>query len=481
MMMSTASPEAPRIKMAGTSDRQTQPFRYPYGVIPRREFGRGLGLERGAGSSEFLRCAHDNPLRLLNLLADVHPSVGLALWNALRLTCGEGAAQIVAVKKKRDSQSIDDDATNSLSDLWESLPSEIGGLPGLMGQLTIQALLTGLVCVEGVPGPRGTGVSEVWPVESLTIHFHRDPSTTRIMPLQRQLFIKKPESTYAGFAQLSIDTFFWRSIDAMVDEPYGRAPYAPAVTEMLADLALTQDLRDAVHNGAWPRLGHGVNFTELYKIATEIMGLSDTGVEKRATDWVNARFASIVAVVSDLKADDNIFYDSAGDMKMIEAGQALRAVEPILEYLRQRIVQSLKTLPTLMGINDGATQTYTTVEWAIYAAGLQAIQGIVLGVICKVASLHLRLMGKNLVAIAKTQPIRTTDDMLEAQAEGLRIANEKEKVRLGWISNEEAAVNITGSGPVADPMPGVYGVAPAVDPAAQPDPVVPDETKDQAA
>lgn len=448
--------------------RQSQPYQYPFGVIPRRLISsRGLD-HRGHGEDRetFWKYGRENPLRLLSLLPDVHPSIGLALWNALRLTTCEGDTQIVAVKPGTPGKGevVDNGGTAAIEALWESLPEEIGGLTGLMTQLIQQAMLTGLVCAEAVPASRMQGVYRVWPVDSLTIHFHRDFETTEVMPLQRQLLIKKPKETFQGYAVLSRDTFFWRSIDQQVDEPYGRAPFAPAVFECLADLAMIEDIRDAIHNAAWPRLGLGQNYTELYKIAHEIMGLQDNTGDYAATTWVNQRILEVQEAVGKLKAADNIIYDAAGKLDMVESRGAFGNMRPVIEFLRQRIVQSLKTLPTLMGINDGSTQTYTTVEWAIYAAGLESIRNVVVNVLCKCAQVHLRLLGLDLKAVGKVKPIRTTDGMIEAQGQSIQIGNLKQLVQLGWISNEEGAITATGSGPVADPMPGAYGLP------AQPDP-----------
>jgi len=215
--------------------RETQPYQYPYGVIPRRVVGTGGGHSIEGGQEGFWKFAADSPLRLLSLLPDIHPSVGLALWNTLRLTCGEGDTQIIAVTPgtPKKGEIVDVEGTAAIEALWESLPEEIGGLVGLMSQLTQQAMLTGLVCAEAEPGPSMTGVHCVWPVDSLTIFFHRDFKTTRILPLQRQLFIKKPKETYQGYAVLSRDTFFWRTMDAVIDDPYGRAPFAVAAFECL--------------------------------------------------------------------------------------------------------------------------------------------------------------------------------------------------------------------------------------------------------
>ncbi|RYG48700.1 hypothetical protein EON79_03675 [bacterium] len=450
MAYSTPSPPSPRT--GGV--RQTE----PQGINPHAQNGFGLIPRRGTTYAHDLcdrsgvqRMAWGSPLRLLKVLPDVHPSVGLALWNALRLSCAPGDLVIQAVQADGDT---DPDGTAAIADLWKSLPSEIGGLTGLQTQLTQEAVLTGLCCAEAVPGGRLGGVAHVWPVDSLSIAFKRDRRTGEAMPLQRQHFADRGRETEFGHVVLNTETFFWRAVDSMVDEPYGRAPYASALTECLADIAMMMDLRQAMHVAAYPRLAIGFNWTETYKIAKEQHRLQ----EPKASEWVQERFRELVASVGGLNPDDSIFHPHDADVKSITPGDGFQAINQVMQFLRQRITQALKTLPTLMGINDGSTQTYTTVEWAIYAAGLESIGGLVDDVLVSIASLHLRLLGLPLTARADRKSIRTSDGFVEAQAETIRIKNAAEKVRLGWISHDQASHDITGSEPVAPHDPAAYAV-----------------------
>jgi hypothetical protein len=442
----------------GRQTTANQPGYYTGFVIPRR------GIATQTITSRTLPTLwSDTPLRLLSYLPDIHPSVGLALWNALCLTCAPGDLRIIAQEVGAGNGELHEAGTERLEELWETLPNEIGGLSGLQEQLTSQALLTGMICAEAVPGPRGAGVGDIFPVDSLSIAFKRNPDTDRLIPHQRQIYAPRLDRpSNAGYVELSTDTFFWRTVQAMVDEPYGRAPYAPAIAECLADMALMQDLRDAIRNAAWPRLGYGFNFEESYRVGREVLNLQEPALG----EWVNARFQEVIDAAANMKADDNMFYDQAGGLQVIEGGKGFAALNSILTYLRQRIVQSLKTLPTLMGINDGSTQTYTTVEWAIYAKGLESVRKAVVDVILSCANLHLRLLGLPLKAVAEYEPIRTTDSLIEANTETVQIQNEKEKIRLGWSNHEESSMRVTGSPPVAEPMPGALdapsaGTAPA--------------------
>jgi hypothetical protein len=458
--------QAPELQLprARGAARQTQPFYNPsalggFAVIARR----GISDPSVISTKPALqRLACGNPMRLLAMLPELDPAVGLATWNALRLTTGPDAVRIVAMKesaKGEGDDQIDDAATAELSDLWNRLPAEIGGLNGLLETLIFTSLYTGMPCIEAVPGASMTGLAKIWPVDPLTIAFKRNPDTSEVMPLQWQ-FLPKGTIFQGNYVELDPLTFFWRALDAPVDEPYGRAPYAPALPQILADMALIQDLRDAVHNGAWPRTAHGFNFAESFKVATEQLKMTDPNT---VAAWVNERFKEAVQAVSELKPDDNVVYDATGKLETIEGGKGFAAIEPILAFLRQRVVQSVKSLPTLMGINDGSTQTYTTVEWQIYASGLETLRDIAVQLLVKAANLHLRLRGLPYSAAAIVTKIRTSDALLDAQAEGLRIANEKEKIKMGWTSNEQSAIEITGSGPVSEPLPGAFGepIAPA--------------------
>lgn len=415
------------------------------GIIPRRGMGSNPLLD---AKTSLLRYAQDTPLRMMSILPDIHPMVGLATWNALRLACCADDLQIVAVPVDQpdDSDDTDENGTTILNDLWSSLPNEIGGLQGLQTTLTMQAMFTGLVCCEAVPGVSGQGVTRVWPVDSLSIYFGRDDARADITPYQRQI------GGAWGYQELDPQRFFWRSVDAWVDDPYGRAPYATALAEVLRDLAIIQDLTDAIHHAAWPRLALGFSFDNAYRIAVEVLMIRDP---KEAADWVMEEFNRAVDAQGKIKADDTILFDGTTAATIIEGGKGLGNLAEILTFLRQRVLMSLKSLPTLMGINDGSTQTYTTVEWRIYAEGLETMRGMVAELLTKAADLHLRLLGLPLKAKAVLNRIRTSDEQMDAATEATKIANAVEKRDQGWIDQDQASNEITGSdavGPAPAPI-----------------------------
>lgn len=416
-------------------------------------------------SDQLSNFAVTSPMRLLSVLPDIHPSVGFALWNALRCMCPADGLQIKAVRLGPDGRppagaEPDEGATEELNALWASLPQEVGGLQGLQTQLSIQAMFTGLICAEAVPGAEGGGVGRVWPVDSMTIGFSRPDRNADLTPRQRQAYPDLARAAAAAgqgapsinlnWVPLNPETFFWAAVDAQVDDPHGRAPYAPVLSEALADLALMQDLRDAVHNAAWPRLKVGYNLLNLHKVAVEVYRITDPA---EAAKWVQARIDEVVRYVEDLYSDDNIVHDSSGSSETLQPG-SFQGLEGVLNFLRHRLVQALKTLPTLMGINDGATYNYTSVEWGIYASGLESLRSLVAWVIARIGTLHLRLLGIPAVAVAVYQPIKTNDELVEANTANVKLQNAANAEKLGYKTHDEACMMVYGHKARREAMPG---------------------------
>lgn len=444
-----------------TEPKGWSPFQsYSLGIIPRRKQQRS-GTFANPGDLEDWASSH--PMKALRLMLDAHPSVGLAAWNALRLTCpgGKQGLRLVAFKKGANGEEEPNASdTTSLDEMFNNLSPEVGGLIGLQTTLTLEALFTGLVCAEGVPGPRGTGLQDVWPVDGLTIEFGRKERGGRVTPYQIQLYPEKAPartrkktepSLNARRIELNTETFKHAAIDSDVDDPYGRAPYATALSEAMADIALMQDLRDAVHNAAWPRLDVGVDLKMLHEVAVTVYRITDP---KAAAKWVNDRFQEVVSYIGDLYADDNVVHHSTGKVNVLQPG-GFQGLEPVLTFLRQRIVQALKTLPTLMGINEGSSTNVQSVEWQIYAQGLETLREIVAGVLVQIGDLHLRLIGSTSRCKAVYEPIRTNDALVDANTENIRIMNSQNSEKLGYLSHDEASEKAVGKKAYGPAKPGV--------------------------
>ena len=439
------------------SQRETQPANFfplgPGGVYPiyRRNLLSPYAMSLNATLSAF---GSTSPLRVLLPLADIDPDVGLAVDNVLTLICSPDDTKIVAMETSepgRGDAAKNEDDTASLDALWQSLPSEIGGLNGLMAQLAMLTCFTGIASCEAVPGPLFQGVHRIWPVDSFTLLFGRHAQADDLIPYQRQNYttVNQFNDQYPipGYKQLNPITFCWNSWQPWVDEPYGRAMMAPAVAEVLKNMAMIQDLRDCIKHTAWPRGSVGVNTLTLYKIATEVLGFRDTKDDPAASNWVAEQFKQLVSTIQGLKSDDWIVTEASGTLGLHPGGN-MNGIVLILKELELRVVRATKMLPVMMAMSPGKTETHTTVEWQVFAKRMEALRAFILNPILRAANLHLRLQGKTSIAAAVYEKIRSTDAYLEAQTESLNIANAVKKVYYGMWTPDDAAIAITGSGMV---------------------------------
>jgi len=457
------------------SGRQTRPAGWnPYdlgglGIIPRRDVADpGFLLTRYALGN----FASGSPLRLLALMRSVHPGLAQAVDNTLGLLCPPDGLRIVAVRPSRPGEGdegTDDGGTAALGAFWESLPNEIAGLDGLLTTSLLSLLFTGMTCVEAVPARRMAGLARLWPVDALTIVFGRDDPDGGCVAYQKQTGAPR------GYQRLDPRTFYWRPVDGDADNPYGCARLGAFLSQGLAALSLNQMLRDAFRHIAWPRLKMGIDYESLWAIALDRLQLN----EDEANAWVLARVDELQRRTETLKEDDVILHDQKGSADVIEGGKGFENNEGVLERFDRHEAQSLKTRPVLVGINDSTTETQATVQWQIEGKTLERLRAAAVAPLLWAANLHFRLLGLALTARAEYETIRTSDALVEANTEAVRIANEVEKIRLGWISMEQASVAITGTGPVAEPLPGVLDPPAAGGAAGTPD-VPPAEESDPA-
>jgi len=401
-----------------------------------RELGPNSRTLLGRGQLAFL--AQNSPIRLLTFLRDICPQVDFAITQDLAIAIPPEGLPIVAQNEKQET---DEAGSKVIRDLWKSLPDEIGGLGGLQTTQMLVAKFTGTSALEAVPAKRLDGVARVWPVDPLTLAFDRDTPDSDMTVYQRQ----------AGLTQwqrLRSTTFFWNAWNHWVDDPWGKSDYSTVLPEVLVDLALVQDLRDSVHNQAWPRKGVPFNWENTYKIAADIFHLSD---KEKAKEFVANQFDMVRKKLKEIQPDEDILFDSSGGNLVPLPGGGYAGIEPVIDFFQKRIFWGCKKLPTMMGFGQNVSESFGTLSWIVQALELEKFRAFILEPIVKAAQLHLDLKGIPLTAAAKYTRLRTSDALVDAQTRSIEIQNELLLWANGLQTQEEVAVKLTGSG-VVKPM-----------------------------
>jgi len=326
----------------------------------------------------------------------------------------------------------------------------VGSFRQALSQNFIMAQFSGMAAVEAVPGARNKGIAQIWPIDTLTTRLKRDPSDNLLYLWQRQRMYGRSVDTgaerYAGYVQLPKARTFWTSMDGFPDDPYGRAPMAAALMPVLEMTAFMKDLLLAWHRVGTPKWDVGFDYEMHATIARDILGLA---TKPDIEAYVEQEFSNVVSMFSNLQSDDAFFHDIKSKVSVNGSGGAWPNVSEIYNILRWRLIMALKEMPTLMGVVEGNTETWSSVDWQIYAKGLETLVAIAAEPLIKSAQLHLQLLGMEYIVEAEFTPVRANQRMVDAQSEQIEIDNELQKILLGFETQDEGSIRITGSASVA--------------------------------
>lgn len=424
------------------------------GIIPRRGFDpqSALFLEKMAnGRAEAVRAfAETMPLRLLRVLLTTHEMGTMALSNDLAFTFRPGAMRVVAVKDYRKGKGVvDESETAYLDRLWDRLDGlgrqelipggQGGGLEALQKALARQQTTDGLSALECVLG--SDGVSDITDFDALSIRF-RDTDEGRIVE-QRQA------DAASGWKPLDLTTVRVSAWGGSRENPYGGPRLGAFLGVGLADVAEQRSLRDWLHAQAWPRLAFKFPIEQWTKYAQENpetgQGEAEDGGDLTPTEWAEREAMNMKATLDSLTSSDSIIMATGGEASTLNlsAGSGLGE---LLTQRRLRVAQSLDHPPALIGITDGGTQAYATVQLRQYGAKLTGVAHDPDRAIEWIANLDLRARGVDMIARVERKPIVLTDALIDQQARQLLINNILTLVDRGLMDPAEAALLLTGTG-----------------------------------
>ncbi len=430
------------------------------GVIPRRGFDPATTsfldqLAKG-GPSFFASAASTMPLRLLRILIDTHEMAGMALSNDLAFTFRPGAMKIVAVKDyKAGKGTVDDSETAYLQRLWnrtdglkrdgEIIPGgQGGGLEGLQKTLAEQQTSDGLSALECVIGQ--DGVEDIIDFDPLSVQFKETPEGR--IAQQRQLGAK------GGFKDLDLTTVRLGAWRGSRQNPYGRPRFGQFLGWGLGDIAQQRNINDWLHSMAWPRIAFEYPIERWVQYAKDNLetcceGQGEDGNDLTPSEWAAGQAHMMKLISESLVSSDFIMMAEGGKANVLNVALG-SGVPDLLTQRRLRGAQALDHPPALIGITDGGTQAYATVQLEQYGAKLTGVAADPDRAAEWIANLDLRARGVDMVARVERVPIVLTDALINQQARALEIGNELSLVDRGYRTDEDAALTLTGSG-VADP------------------------------
>lgn len=371
---------------------------------------------------------------MLKLLSKIDPDVSAGIWNFLRLANSGLKVTTYDANGNRDAklQVKFNQVLTRLSGLKNFKTWTIRmSLEDTANQLLKYVLLRGACASEAVLG-RDRRLQSIAVIDPVTVQF-----------IQPALGVWKPYQTDAMGKQVNLDipTFFWNVLDPDAQSPYETPPFLPVIQAVLFNMAVMQDLEKIVKRVAYPRISIKIIEQTLRKYAPAAVQSDDTKMQA----WLNSQRANIAAALKDLKPEDAaVFFDSM-DIGILETkGNTTIDYRPLKEVIDQRIISGLKSLPTILGRQFGASQTLSGVEALLYARSIKGVQKITASQLTQLLTLAMQLEGLKGTVQVTYGPVNLKP---ENELEAFRVLKQSrvlELLSLGFIADEEAAEELTG-------------------------------------
>jgi len=431
-----ARPKAP----AGSRARLTQDGSAPYGAL----WGLALQADREvdwqALDLDARMLGRMSTGDLVELMADLSPEVSGALWHFTRF-CNPGWE----ARALKPGSLVEDATGKKLLDAFlDRLNEKYGAVDVVWNSFFMTAFLRGAFFGELVMSKDRRTPLDLIAVDPYAAEYVRrdDPELGEVWQLGQ---------TVGGqFRPLDVPTVQYVPIDPLPGRaPYGRSLVTPAIFSSLFLLGLLHDLRRVVAQQGYPRLDLEVSLARL----TESMPEEIDDDPDKQREWVQLVIGQIAEMFSQLQPDDAYVHtDVVKVNRPVGAVDAssLGAVDALIRSVERMATRGLKTMPLLMGSNEAVSETHANRQWEIHVAGIKALQHLAEQMLSHLLTLALEAQGARVVVELRFAELRESEALRDAQAESAVIDNAMRKYLAGWISQDEAALEVTGHAPDRD-------------------------------
>ncbi|MFH1567739.1 MAG: hypothetical protein ABIL09_07035 [Gemmatimonadota bacterium] len=381
------------------------------------------------------------PLAMLRYMRDYNPDAALAVWNTIRLASKIGQVQVLQFDPNapEDDWETDDDGLRMVLalDNREEVGREYGGgFRALAGVLLLTLMTQGAAAIEVALTDDLRDVLDFCPVDPHLITFQRDEE--RIAHPVLNAIAGKP-------VLLNELQFRYIPLDPDIDDPHGRSPMWPTLESITFQTEVLRDLKAVAHNQGYPRID--VAIVEEIVLKNTPSHLQLPGREDELKAWLDGYLSDLADTYESLNPDDAFLHWDWVQVNMTgpgKGGSGSIDIKALIQIVEAQVISSLKSLPILLGRNEGSTTTHATVQWQIYAEGIESLQGIVRKALEWACNLALQVWGRQSVCRIEFEAPRKTDRYAEAQADLLEAQTWELLVDRGWADDDEAAQAMLG-------------------------------------
>ena len=303
-------------------------------------------------------------------------------------------------------------------------------LQSLSEQLALELMLDGAMCLE-VALDRARVPASFNPVSVTTLKFYEEENGFRMV-----------QDIGGQEIDLDLPTILYVSLDQLQTEAYAASYVESAVQPIMADLDFSNDVRRTLKRAVLPRLHASIDSDKVKKMTPPEI-LADPA---KFRDYKNSIVAQVEGMINGLAPEDVLVsYDSI-DFGFIDGGNdPSTIIERVQKVLNGKLAAGAKTLPVILG--HGSQSNASSTEALLYLKQANMLRTKLNEIYSRAMTVAVRLMGLDCYAEFRYANI---DLRPEAELEAFKAIKQSrilEQLSLGLISDEDAAVILTGNLP----------------------------------
>lgn len=406
--------------------------------------------------------------KVLQDLVASSPELSNAVYTAIRIGVPE---KYVAVARDMDG-TLNVDATKLLQTLLTRFDVIGDPLEGYTGHGSIKSCSESLARDGVMYGQMAAELVldkarmpyRIQPISSTVVQFR--PDSNGVKPIQK-----------VGSDEIDLDvpTVAIVQLDADMLSPYSTSPLEPALKAVIFSETFMADLTRVMRRAIHPRLKVSIN-EEMFRKNLSPEAQMD---EEKARAEMASLISQIERQVNTLQPEDAlVFFDSLGFDVEVPTGSA-GDYETLRDIANAKLASGSKTLPSVLGLESGSSSSnIASTEVALYIRSVDSsVRQKLNETYSRLLTVAIRLMGVDGYVTFEYEPIEirpASELMAFKQTRQMMIL---EQLDLGFLTDEEASLQLTGKLPPAGfkPLSGtrfktpMAGAAPAgSDPAANP-------------
>ncbi len=244
---------------------------------------------------------------------------------------------------------------------------------------------------------------------------------------------------------LDVPTFYYVSLDQDLLEPYSDPPMQAALQAAQASVDFQNDLRKVFRRAISPRLSAKIKYDDwLKQVPPEI--LHDRG---KLTEYMNTFIGGIQTMLDGLNPEDALVSFDLVDFDYLTGGNNSLSQEyqVFSDIINSKQAAGVKAMPTVLGHGVGS-QNIASTESMLYVKTVEgAVQAKLGEIYSRLFTTAVRLFGVDAVVEFSYEPIALRPDIELEAFRAMRQSRVLEQLSLGIISDEEAAIALSGSLP----------------------------------